>query len=179
MQDIKELTRLINELDSQVSACTRCGVCQGSCPVFFETGREADVTRGKLALIDGLVREMFEDPRGVYSRLNRCLLCGSCVDNCPSGINSLEIFIKARVILTGYMGLSGIKKIILRYVVGRPVFFNRIMRYVSVYQGFFFFFVDKHLGTSCVRYGFPLFRDRHFKSLASSYYGMCHMYIYD
>ncbi|MBT4363758.1 MAG: (Fe-S)-binding protein [Desulfobacterales bacterium] len=167
MQEIKELTKLINELDSQVSACTRCGVCQGSCPVFFETGREADVTRGKLALIDGLVKEMFGDPKGVYSRLNKCLLCGSCVVNCPSGINSLEIFIKARVILTGYMGLSGIKKIILRFVLGRPVFFNRIMGFVSGYQRYFSRPVDKYIGTSCARFGIPLFKDRHFKSLAS------------
>ena len=134
MPGIKELTRLVYELEEQVSACTRCGVCQGVCPVFSETGREADVARGKLALLDGLIMEMFEDPGGVYNRLNRCLLCGSCTFNCPSGIDALEIFLKARVILTGYMGLSRLKKIILRFILGKPGIFDRIMGVASGYQ---------------------------------------------
>jgi len=102
----------MKELEDQLSVCMRCGMCQAVCPVFAETGRESDVARGKLALLDGLTRELFKDPDGTFKRLNRCLLCGSCAANCPSGVNVLEIFIKARVILTGFMGLSTVQKLI-------------------------------------------------------------------
>ena len=64
MADMKQLARLIKELEDQLVVCMRCGMCQAVCPVFAETGREADVARGKLALLDGLVQEMFKDPTG-------------------------------------------------------------------------------------------------------------------
>ena len=56
----------------------------------------------------------------------RCLLCGSCSANCPSGVKVLDIFIKARAILTGYMGLHPLKKAIFRGMLVRPEFFDRL-----------------------------------------------------
>ena len=112
MPGIKELTKLMQELEDQLTVCMRCGMCMAVCPLFAETGREADVARGKLALLEGLLQEMFKDPKGVYERLNRCLLCGSCAANCPSGVSTMEIFIKSRAILTGFMGLSPSKKLL-------------------------------------------------------------------
>lgn len=88
MSSMKELALLMRELEHQLKTCTRCGMCQAVCPLFDQTGIEADVARGKLAMLEGLAEEMFKDPKGVYERLGRCLLCGSCADNCPSG--SLE-----------------------------------------------------------------------------------------
>ncbi|MGA7643801.1 MAG: (Fe-S)-binding protein, partial [Syntrophobacteraceae bacterium] len=76
MYDMKKLAALIKELEEQLVVCMRCGMCQAVCPVFAETGREADVARGKLALLDGLIQEMFKDPKGVNERMMRCLLCG-------------------------------------------------------------------------------------------------------
>ena len=78
---------------------TRCGMCQAVCPVFEQTKKEADVARGKLALLDGLMKNSFPNADGVKKRLDRCLLCGSCAANCPSGVNVLKIFIRARAIL--------------------------------------------------------------------------------
>ena len=57
MADMKQLAGLIKELEDQLVVCMRCGMCQAVCPVYAETGREADVARGKLALLDGLVQE--------------------------------------------------------------------------------------------------------------------------
>jgi glycolate oxidase iron-sulfur subunit len=105
MSSLKVLAKLVKELDDQIVVCMRCGLCQSVCPLFAETGREADVARGKLALLDGLAQELFVNPQGVHDRLTRCLLCGSCAANCPSGVKVLDIFIRARAILAGYMGL--------------------------------------------------------------------------
>ena len=99
MSSLKELTRLMKELEDQLVTCMRCGLCQAVCPLFAETGREADVARGKLALLYGLAQEILKNPQGVQDHLNRCLLCGSCAANCPSGVKVLDIFIKARAIL--------------------------------------------------------------------------------
>ena len=77
MQDMKKLAQLLKQVEDQLAVCMRCGMCQSVCPVFAETGRESDVARGKLALLDGLLQEMFKDSTGVQERLSRCLLCGS------------------------------------------------------------------------------------------------------
>ena len=94
MTGIKAVTALMKELEAQLGACMRCGMCQAVCPLFAQTGRESDVARGKLALLDGLMHEMFENPKGAYERLNKCLLCGSCAAHCPGGVNALEVFVK-------------------------------------------------------------------------------------
>lgn len=166
MSSIKALARLVQDLEDQLVVCMRCGLCQAVCPLFAETGREADVARGKLALLDGLAKEIFANPQGVQDRLARCLLCGSCAANCPSGVKVLDIFIKARAILTGYLGLSPIKKAVFRGLLSKPAFFNRILAWGSKFQGIFVRPVDDLLGSSCSRFLSPLLRQRHFKPLA-------------
>ncbi|MFH1991182.1 MAG: (Fe-S)-binding protein [Pseudomonadota bacterium] len=166
MPGIKTLTTLMRQLEDQLAACMRCGMCQAVCPLFAETGREADVARGKLALLEGLMREMFKNPKGVYERLNKCLLCGSCAANCPSGVNALEIFIKARAILTGCMGLSPAKKLILRGMLSRPEIFDRMVEWGSKFQKILTRPASELLGTSCARFVSPLLKDRHFVPLA-------------
>lgn len=156
----------MKELEEQLVVCMRCGMCQAVCPLFAETGRESDVARGKLALLDGLMQEMFKEPKGVYERLNKCLLCGSCAANCPSGVNVLEIFIRARAILTGYMGLPAAKKAILRGMLARPELFDRLAEWGTKFQKFFTKPVNDLIGTSCSRLASPLIGDRHFRPLA-------------
>lgn len=168
MTNIKELTRLMHELEDQLTVCMRCGMCQAVCPLFAETGREADVARGKLALLEGLLQEMFKDPKGVYERLNRCLLCGSCAANCPSGVSVMEIFIKSRAILTGFMGLSPSKKLLLRGMLSRPELFNRMAEWGLKFQNIFTKPANEVIGTSCARFVSPLIGNRHFIPLAET-----------
>ncbi len=166
MPDMKELAILMKELKDQLALCMKCGTCQSVCPLFAQTGREADVARGKLALLDGLLQEMFKNPEGVYDRLDRCLLCGSCAAACPSGVKVLDIFIKARVILTTYIGLPWTKKIILRKILSHPRTFDRLIQWSSKFQKLFFRPVNDTLKTSCVRFLPFVFSKRHIVSLA-------------
>ncbi len=166
MPGMKDLSKLMRQLENQLVVCMRCGMCQAVCPLFEQTGREADVARGKLALLDGLMQEMFKDPRGVHERVNRCLLCGSCAANCPSGVRILEIFLKARAILTGYMGLSPAKKAVFRSLLGRPKLFDRLLETGAVIQRAFARPANELLGTSCARLVSPLLSRRHFVPLA-------------
>ena len=166
MSDMKRLAQLMGELEEQLVVCMRCGMCQAVCPLFTVTGKESDVARGKLALLDGLLNKMFEDPNGVYERLNKCLLCGSCATNCPSGVKALEIFMKARIILTGFMGLSAAKKIFLRGMLSNSRVFDKLLEWGSGFRGLFAKPASDILGTSCSRIASPLLKDRHFVPLA-------------
>ncbi len=166
MPGMKMLTELMRELEQKLGLCMRCGMCQAVCPLFSETGLEPDVARGKLALLDGLLQEMFNDPKGVTERLSRCLLCGSCAANCPSGVSVLEIFIKARAILTGFMGLSPAKKLILRGMLSHPEIFDRMAAWGSKFQKIFTRPANEMIGTSCARFVSPLIGNRHFTPLA-------------
>ncbi len=165
MYDMKRLADLVKNLEDQLVACMRCGMCQAVCPVFAETGREADVARGKLALLDGLIHEMFKDPEGVNERLSRCLMCGSCAANCPSGVKVLDIFFKARVILTGYIGLNPVKKAIFRGMLAHPEFFDSLLGSAAKLQKFFLVPSDDFSGLSCARFSIPVI-DRRVKALA-------------
>lgn len=165
MQDMKKLAQLLRKVEDQLAVCMRCGMCQSVCPVFAETGRESDVARGKLALLDGLLQEMFKDPNGVQERLSRCLLCGSCAANCPSGVKVLDIFLQARAVITNYAGLSPLKKIIFRRMLAHPEIFDQLLEWGSKFQGIFVKPVDDLLGTSCARFISP-FGDRHLSALS-------------
>lgn len=168
MSDMKELLRLLGELDDQLVTCMRCGMCQAVCPIYGQSGREADVARGKIALLEGLAHEMVKDPEGVQERVNSCLLCGSCQANCPSGVKALDIFIKARAILVSYMGLPTVKKIIFRGMLTKPGLFNSMLSIASKFQGLFTSPANDVVGTSCSRMLAPVIGDRHFRLLAKT-----------
>lgn len=166
MRNINDLIKQVKALEIQLAVCTRCGMCQSVCPLFDRTGKESDVARGKLALLSGLISHIFSDPDGVNERLNRCLLCGSCAANCPSGVNALEIFIRARAILAEYKGLSLIKKILFKRMLANPKAFNVLMKMASKFQNLMIKSNRNQQGTSCARFISPLLKDRHFMAMA-------------
>ena len=174
MASMEALARLMRELEDQLVVCMKCGMCQSVCAVFDQTGREADVARGKLALLSGLMEAMFDDPEGVQQRLNKCLLCGSCTANCPSGVSIQEIFLKARAILTGFMGLPPTKRLILKGMLANPTLFDRLTEWGARFQKLFTRPVNDVVGTSCARVISPVLQDltqnltqgRHFRTLA-------------
>ncbi len=168
MAKMNELAEQVKELEDQLVTCIRCGTCQSVCPLFAQTRKEADVARGKLALLTGLMENMFDDPHGVDERLNKCLLCGSCAANCPSGVNVLEIFIKARAILADYKGLSPAKKLIFKKMLANPGTFDTLVAWAGKFQGIFTKPDDNAQGTSCARLVSPLLANRHFLPLAST-----------
>ena len=106
MNDLQSLARRLMTLDDRIVACMKCGFCQQVCPMFGATMMEADVARGKLALVSNLAHEMIRDPRAVADKLGRCLLCGSCEAACPSGVKIMEVFLAARELVYVSFGLS-------------------------------------------------------------------------
>jgi glycolate oxidase iron-sulfur subunit len=166
MSRIDELIRMIQTLEDQLVVCMRCGMCQSVCPLYAQTGKETDVARGKLALLDGLMHRIIEDPEAVKERLDNCLLCGSCAAACPSGVHVLDIFIQARAILSGYLGLNPIERLILRGMLAQPAIFDKLMEWGARLQPLFARPENAIIGTSCARFLSPLIENRHFVPLA-------------
>ncbi|MCP4020617.1 MAG: (Fe-S)-binding protein [Desulfobacteraceae bacterium] len=159
------LAQEVRQLEDKLAVCTRCGMCQAQCPIFKQTRQESDVSRGKLALINGLLDQMFDQAQGVNDRLLRCLLCGSCAHACPSSVNTVHIFLKARAIITKYLGLSFAKKIIFKKILSDPALFHSLSGLVTPFQNLLFKPEKNLQGTSCARVVSPLFRHRHMVSL--------------
>lgn len=161
MKDLQKLAQELLALDDKLSACMKCGTCQSVCPIFGETMMEADVTRGKLALLSNLSHKITADSKAVRAKLDRCLLCGSCQAGCPSGVSILDIFMKAREISATYMGLPIIKKIIFRCMLCNPRLFNFLMRFGRPFHPLFMY-DDKNLPhTACAPLMKPFMGDRH------------------
>jgi glycolate oxidase iron-sulfur subunit len=130
--------------------------------------KESDVTRGKLALLGNLAHSLIRDAESVNDKLNRCLLCGSCQSNCPSGVKIMDIYLRARSVVTGYLGLSPAKKLIFRGLLRRPKLFNSLLALSGSFQGLFLREADKAAGTYRAPLLSPLIGKRHFPRLAST-----------
>lgn len=167
MADLRTLARLAAELNEDLSLCMRCGMCQAVCPLFAETGREPDVARGKLALLNGLARELLTRPEEIRERLTRCLLCGSCAAQCPSGVPVVDLFLKARALLTGYLGLSPLQRLFFRGLLSRPGLFHRLLDVGARLQGLFLKPADDICSTARAPLLSSLLQDRRLIPLAA------------
>jgi len=167
MGDVKELVRLLGEIDDSLVSCMRCGMCQAVCPVYAETGLEAHVARGKIALLEGLSHEALHDPRAVMDRLDMCLLCGSCAAGCPSGVKVLDIFLKAKAFLAGYLGLPPAQKAILRGMLANRKVFDSVLTVAARLQGLVTKPANEVIGSSCAVFG-GILGGRHFMPLAGT-----------
>ncbi len=168
MTTLHELAQRLLVLDDRITDCMKCGMCQAVCPMFGATGMEADVARGKLALIDNLAHEMLKDPAAVAEKLGRCLLCGSCQAACPPGVKIMEIFMEAREIVNEFLGLHPVKKMIFRTLLAKPELFNFAIRVGAPMQGLVFKKSGDAQGTVCAPFLNFMLGDRHIHPLAKT-----------
>ncbi|GHV53340.1 glycolate oxidase iron-sulfur subunit [Deltaproteobacteria bacterium] len=161
------LAAMLAELDDLLVACMRCGFCMSVCPVYGATLREADVARGKIALLENLAGLVIHDAASVNDKLNRCLLCGSCQANCPSGVKIMDIYLRARAMTAGYLGLSPLKKLLFRAVLPHPDLFNVLLAISRPFQGLFLRRCESGANdTRCAPFFAGLIGKRHFPPLA-------------
>lgn len=77
--------------------CNKCGICLSVCPVYKETAQEQLSPRAKVRLIHSYEENSLSSSSATLNELvNRCLMCGSCHANCPSGVDHPEMYINMR-----------------------------------------------------------------------------------
>ncbi len=96
----------MSEVQKEARRCVKCGNCLSQCPVYLETLEEPLAARGKMALVEALQEDDPEYTKRFSKILSQCLLCGTCTENCPNGVNGDEIIREARSLLVKGKGLS-------------------------------------------------------------------------
>jgi glycolate oxidase iron-sulfur subunit len=78
----------VTEIDSAlISECIHCGFCLPTCPTYTPLWHEEmDSPRGRIHLMDALVKGEIGLSRTVVEHFDRCLGCMACVTACPSGV---------------------------------------------------------------------------------------------
>ena len=85
--------------------CNKCGSCTSVCPLYQNTVYEGMAARGKLALLEAVADGRLEASKAVRAKLEDCLLCGACAQNCPSFVPTTDLFLEARAGLAKDLGL--------------------------------------------------------------------------
>ena len=164
MNKIDEIIPLIRELESDISVCVNCGMCQSVCPLFMETGKEFDVARGKLNILQGVADNILDNIKRINFNIEKCLLCGSCADICPRKVDTIGIFLKTRIILKNCIGLSYTKKLLLRKTLNNPFLFDFFIKTAEKMQSILF--KNEMQNTISSKIPIPFIQDRHISKIA-------------
>lgn len=106
-------------LPAGLDLCVKCGACLPHCPSFAATRDEADSPRGRVALVQGLVRGHLTAGARLAGHLEACLGCHACEPVCPAEVPVVRLVDAGRARLR-QDGLSGpllprlLRRIVLR-----------------------------------------------------------------
>ena len=78
----------LEDLLMEIGKCTRCGFCEVDCPTIrpFHLNRLYG-PRGRVQLVGGILRGVVPPSNNTVSSIYTCLLCGSCNQACPAGVD--------------------------------------------------------------------------------------------
>ncbi len=129
------------KLSSMISKCVRCGKCMPACCVYHPGSNLFFHPRNKNMVIGSLIEALLYDmQRSHLPRFNQlknleevadhCTLCGKCLTPCPVDIDTAEVSVIEREILTdlGYKHTAPATLLSLRYLKNRNKSVNTIFR---------------------------------------------------
>ncbi|HPQ42673.1 MAG TPA: (Fe-S)-binding protein [Syntrophales bacterium] len=110
---MKEKKSLLSDVTNEhVYHCAKCGLCLDACPVYREMLMESHSPRGKVQLAKHIIEGDTELTEHMHDILfSSCLLCGSCVAACPSGVRQDALFSGLRWRAAERYGLGFAKKL--------------------------------------------------------------------
>lgn len=119
---MSEDKQLLADIEEAVAHCMKCGNCMEVCPIYKELKMESSVARGKLALVEAVLKDEMPLSAGVDARMAMCVNCKACTEKCPCGVKADELIIRARAALAKKRGLHPIKQVAFGLLKQRSLF---------------------------------------------------------
>jgi glycolate oxidase iron-sulfur subunit len=118
--------------------CVHCGLCLQSCPTYRVLGMEADSPRGRLYLMNSVLRGETPLTKDFVAHMELCLLCRACEDTCPAGVRYGRLMENMRAQIQTLYKRSYLQRAA-RRIVFRTVFheqgnLERLFRILRLYQ---------------------------------------------
>jgi len=82
--------------EDDILHCSRCGSCRAACPLVRALSRESAGARGKISLLEALLKGELESSSRLGELMAQCLLCGACASACPQGVRTDGMILAAR-----------------------------------------------------------------------------------
>lgn len=102
----------IEETRKMVDRCNKCGLCTTACPVYQQVLIEAANPRGRIQLVKHFLEGKIPLTKRFKEIILTCLLCETCVVNCPSGVRHDQVFNNLRAELVKEHGLDWKKRFV-------------------------------------------------------------------
>ena len=87
---------LIASSEAIMRKCVQCGLCTATCSSYVILGDERASPRGRITLINRLMKNNETPSRTSVRFLDNCLTCLSCMTTCPSGVDYVHLIDMAR-----------------------------------------------------------------------------------
>jgi glycolate oxidase iron-sulfur subunit len=122
----------------EIDKCMKCGNCMAVCPVYSVDKDEMAVTRSKITVADAVLKgDLSLDDPEVSDMVFNCLVCKSCMTNCPTKVGYDKIVLGFRAALVRKNGLPWLKKLIFSGL-KNPKLFDTAMKAGASLQGIAF-----------------------------------------
>jgi len=156
----------LDTVKAELAKCMKCGNCQEVCPIYLEERTEGTVARGKIKLVDAVLKGDLDYTDGFAEKLALCLTCKACNAKCPCGVKVDKIIMGTRAAIVRNKGLHPMKKFIFN-TLKKPALFDFGLKTGGMFQGLVF---KKHksLNGAYPRFPFGLDLRRIIPPLAST-----------
>jgi glycolate oxidase iron-sulfur subunit len=117
---------------AEINHCNKCGFCLPACPTYRLTGNEVDSPRGRIALVEGVLKDEIAADDGLVASLSYCLGCRACETACPSGVQYHRVLEAGKKVLDqtkpGHRQLTWVPRTLLR-LTHQPRRLRRVARW--------------------------------------------------
>ncbi len=128
--------RIKGDFRELAQKCLRCGLCTIVCPVHQIEADEYTAGRGRNLLANQIKNGKKDFTKQFRQRFEKCLLCGTCLPQCPQQIPIDLLTVGVREEMVKQKGLGVGKHLAFRYAMKDRNRFGRILKKASKLQKF-------------------------------------------
>ncbi len=122
----------LQQANTILRSCVRCGICTAHCPTYQLLGNEADSPRGRIYLIRQMLQQKSKPSPEMVLHIDRCLSCLACSSICPSDVDYRHLLDQARNHIEKHYDrpiIDRMLRLLLAQILVRPKLFRFLMRF--------------------------------------------------